>query len=144
MNKHTKMAIIIAPFLIVGGYIAADYYAQEQDKSKNLFQLSLEGQCDLTRNPCILSNTQLTLTLSDRDGMTKIESNHPLEEVILSFVNDYNKEIRYKMKSGEDQQYWKAKTEASSLLSQSSELKMRLISIVNNGYYFSEFYSRKN
>lgn len=144
MNKHTKMAIIIAPFLIVGGYIAADYYAQEQDKSKNIFQLSLEGQCDLTRNPCILSNTQLTLTLSDRDGVTKIDSDHPLEEVILSFVNDYNKEIRYKMKSDESQQYWQAKTEASSLLSQSAELKMRLISIVNNGYYFSEFYSRKN
>lgn len=144
MNKHTKMAIIIAPFLIVGGYIAADYYAQEQDKSKNIFQLSLEGQCDLTRNPCILSNTQLTLTLSDRDGVTKIDSDHPLEEVILSFVNDYNKEIRYKMKSDESQQYWQAKTEASSLLSQSAELKMRLISIVNNGYYFSEFYSRKD
>ncbi len=144
MHKHTKMAIVIAPFLIVGGYIAADYYAQEQDKSKNLFQLSLEGQCDLTKNPCILSNAQLTLTLSDQYGVTRIESNHPVEEMILSFVNDYNKEIRYKMKSDESQQYWQAKTEASSLLSQSSELKMRLISIVNNGYYFSEFYSRKD
>ena len=144
MNKHTKMAILIAPFLIVGGYIAADYYAQEQDKSKNIFQLSLQGQCDLTRNPCILSNAQLALTLSDRDGVTKIDSNHPLEEVILSFVNVYDKEIRYKMKSDESQQYWQAKTEASSLLIQSSELKMRLISIVNNGYYFSEFYSRKD
>ena len=144
MHKHTKMAIVIAPFLIVGGYIAADYYAQEQDKSKNLFQLSLEGQCDLTKNPCILSNAQLTLTLSDQYGVTRIESNHPVEEMILSFVNDYNKEIRYKMKSDENQQYWQAKTEASSLLGQSSELKMRLISIVNNGYYFSEFYSRKD
>ncbi len=144
MHKHTKMAIVIAPFLIVGGYIAADYYAQEQDKSKNLFQLSLEGQCDLTKNPCILSNAQLTLTLSDQYGVTRIESNHPVEEMILSFVNDYNKEIRYKMKSDENQQNWQAKTEASSLLSQSSELKMRLISIVNKGYYFSEFYSRKD
>ena len=138
------MAIVIAPFLIVGGYIAADYYAQEQDKSKNLFQLSLEGQCDLTKNPCILSNAQLTLTLSDQYGVTRIESNHPVEEMILSFVNDYNKEIRYKMKADASQQYWQAKTEASSLLSQSSELKIRLISIVNNGYYFSEFYSRKD
>lgn len=144
MNTHTKMAIFIAPFLIVGGYIAADYYAQEQDKSKNLFQLSLEGQCDLTRNPCILSNQQLTLILSDLSGVTTIESDHPVEEMILSFVNDYNKEIRYKMKADASQQYWQAQTEASSLLRESSVLKMRLISIVNNGYYFSEFYSRKD
>ena len=141
MNGQSKMAIFIAPFLVVGGYIAADYYAQEQAKSKNLFELSLEGHCNLAKNPCILKNKQLTLMLSNKNDITIIESNHPLEEVMLSVVDKDNKENRYQMKSDQNRQFWQAETQLSSLLQQSSKLKMRLISIVNKGYYFSEFYS---
>ncbi|MCU7833742.1 MAG: hypothetical protein KZQ83_00710 [gamma proteobacterium symbiont of Taylorina sp.] len=144
MNRHTKIAIIIAPFLIIGGYIAADYYAQEQEKNKNLFKLSLEDHCDLTKKPCILSNKQLTLILSDHSGITQIDSNHPLEDVILSLVSTNNKETRYRMTADKGRQFWQSETQASALLSQSSTLKMRLIGVINKGYYFAEFHSRKN
>ena len=141
MNSHSKMAIFLAPFLVVGGYIAADYYAQEQVKSRNLFELSLEGHCNLAKNSCILKNKQLILTLSNKNDITIIESNHPLEEVILSIVDKDNKETRYQMQSNKNRQFWQSETQVSSLLKQSPELKMRLISTVNKGYYFSEFYS---
>ena len=143
MNKHTKMAIFIAPFLIVGGYIAADYYAEDQAKTKTLFELSLNEHCNLLNSACTLSNKQLTLTLSHQNGVTQIESNHPLEEVTLSFVDKNNKEISYQMNGKKNKQHWQAITQASSLLRQTSELKIRLISIINGGYYYSEFYSRK-
>ncbi len=144
MNSHTKMAIFIAPFLVVGGYIAADYYKQEQAESRNLFELSIEGHCNLLKNPCILKNEQLTLTLSNKNNITIIKSNHPLEEVILSFVDKANKETRYQMKPDKNNQFWQSETLASSLLRQSPELKMRLISLVNKGYYFGEFYSNEH
>lgn len=144
MNRHTKVAIFIAPFLVVGGYIAADYYAQEKAKSRNLFELSLEGQCNLLRNSCILKNKQLTLTLSNKNNITQIETNHPLEEIAISFVDKDNKEIRYQMTANNNKQSWYSETLASSLLRQSPELKIRLISLVNKAYYFSEFYSREH
>ena len=40
MNKHTRIAFMIAPILAVIGYIAADYYKENQandDKIKYLF-----------------------------------------------------------------------------------------------------------
>ncbi len=141
MNRHTKMAIFIAPFLVVGGYIAADYYEQYQEKNRNIFELSLEGHCKLSQRPCILKNKQLTLKLSDKNNITTINSNHPLEEILLSLIDTNNQEIRYKMKADEKRQVWQSETQASSLLKQTPQLKIRLISIVNNGYYFSEFYS---
>jgi len=144
MNRHTKMAIFITPFLIIGGYIAADYYAQDQQKNKNLFPLSVQGLCDITQAPCILSNPQLTMTLSDHSGDTQIQSDHPLETVILSIVNTDNKEIRYQMTADKDQQSWTSKTQLISWFSHSSIVKIRLIAHVNKGYYFAEFHSRKH
>ncbi len=144
MNRHTKIAILIAPFLIIGGYIAADYYQQQQTKSRNIFKLSLQGSCDLTRNPCTLTDKQLTLTISNNNNTTKIITSHALEEVIISLVDKRNTEIRYIMKASKNQKLWQSETQISALLEQTPALKIRLISIINKAYYFSEFYSRKN
>ncbi len=141
MNRHTKIAIFIAPFLVVGGYIAADYYAQEQAQKRNLFQLTLDGRCNLLKNPCRLKNDQLTLTLFNENNHTIIESNHPLEEVLLSSVDKNNQETRYQLTADNNKQLWQSNTRISSLLKQSPKLKIRIISMVNKGYYFSEFYS---
>jgi hypothetical protein len=141
MNKHTKTAIVIAPFLIVGGYIAADYYDQEQQKSKNLFELSVQGQCNLLQKPCLLSNNQLSLTLSNSDGITKVKSSHRLEQLTLSMVASSHKENSYKMRPLVDKKNWQAKTVISDNLKKSSKLKLRLVALINKGYYYSEFYS---
>ena len=34
MNKHKKLALIVAPFLLIGGYVAADYYAAAQARAE--------------------------------------------------------------------------------------------------------------
>ncbi|MCP3849651.1 MAG: hypothetical protein GY694_05365 [Gammaproteobacteria bacterium] len=142
MNRHTKIAIFIAPFLVVGGYIAADYYAQEQTNNRNIFELSLEGHCNLLKNPCTLKNKQLTLTLSNKNNITQVKSNHSLEKMLLSSVDKNNIEIQYQMSTDADKQLWHSKTSLTPLLRESSELKIRIIGFVNKGYYFSEFYSR--
>lgn len=141
MNRHTKIAIFIAPFLVVGGYIAADYYAQEWAEKQNLFKLTLDGRCNLQQSPCIVKNKQLTVKLSNKNNITQIESNRPLEKVHLSFVDKDNKETHYLMKAEKSKQLWYSETIASALLKQSSEIKIRIIGFVNKGYYFSEFYS---
>jgi len=144
MNRHTKVAIFIAPFLIVGGYIAADYYDKEKQKSKNLFKLKVQGQCDLSKNPCQLTNNQLTLTLSNNDGITKVISNHSLEKITFSLVDNNHKETAYQMNYQTDSNHWQANTKVSDLLEHSSKIKLRLIATVNKGFYFSEFYTWKD
>jgi hypothetical protein len=144
MNRHTKIAIFIAPFLIVGGYIAADYYDEEKKKNRNLFKLKIQGQCNLLKAPCQLTNKQLTLTLSDDNGITKVKSNHLLEKITFSLIDNNHKESVYQMNYQTDTKYWQAKTEISDLLYHSSKLKLRLIATVNKGFYFSEFYTWKD
>lgn len=144
MNRHTKIAIIIAPFLIVGGYIAADYYAEEQNKNKNLFKLRVQGQCNLSIKPCRLSYEQLLLTLSNHDGITQISSNHPLDKLTFSLVESNHNEITYQMSYQKDKKHWQADTEISEWLKHSSKLKLRLIATLNKGFYFSEFYTWKD
>lgn len=141
MNKHTKIAIVVAPFLIVGGYIAADYYDQEQQKSKNLFQLSVQGQCNLLHKPCLLSNNQLSLTLSNLNGLTSVKSSHSLEQLTFSMVASNNKESSYKMRPLADKKNWQAKTAISDNLKITSKLKLRLVALINKGFYYSEFYT---
>jgi hypothetical protein len=144
MNRHTKIAIFIAPFLIVGGYIAADYYDEEQKKNKNLFKLKVQGQCNLSVKPCQLSNKQLLLTLTDKNGITELKSSHALEQVSFSFLDNNHKETVYQMDYQTDKKQWQAKTEVSDLLSHTPKLKLRLIATVNKGFYFSEFYTWKD
>lgn len=144
MNRHTKIAIVIAPFLIVGGYIAADYYDEEKKKNKNLFELRVQGQCNLSKKPCQLSNKQLLLTISDNNGITKVKSNRLLEKITFSMVDNNHQESVYQMNYQIDTKSWQANTDISDLLSHSSKLKLRLIATVNKGFYFSEFYSWKD
>ncbi len=144
MNRHTKIAIIIAPFLAVGGYIAADYYDEITKRNENLFELEVQGQCNLSIKPCQLVNNQLSLTLSNNDGLTEIKSNFPLDELSFSFIDTNQKEKSYQMSYQTDKKHWQAKTEISDQLKHSSKLKLRLITIINKGYYFVEFYSWKD
>ena len=143
MNRDIKIAIFIAPFLIIGGYIVADYYDEEQKQNRNLFQLELKGQCNLAKNPCSLTHNQLILSLSDNNGITQINSTHALEKIVFSLLDKNNKEISYNMQAGLKHKQWHSETALSTLIKTLPEVKIRLISTINNGYYFSEFYSRK-
>ena len=55
MNKHTKTAFMVAPILVVIGYIAADYYAQGQAEKPKVIQLVPVENCDVINQECIKS-----------------------------------------------------------------------------------------
>ena len=40
MNKHTKLAFMVAPFLAIIGFIGADYYEESQADDYKIIQLS--------------------------------------------------------------------------------------------------------
>ena len=141
MNRHTKLAIFIAPFLLVGGYIAADYYSREKEKEKNLFPLKLDNPCNLLVKPCELSHQQLILNISDRQGISTLKSSHPLDQVMFSAVDLNNREYSYTMKKQVNAQHWQISSEVTELLKNNKTLQLRLIVILNKAYYFSEFYS---
>jgi len=139
-----KLAIIIAPFLLVGGYIAGDYYEEKKAASKNLFQMKVDGKCDIVSDKCTLKHEKLTLNLSDKNGFTQIDSNYALDSAGLSIIESSSKELQYPLTPDIGRTYWQASTELASLSETSPELKIRIIVTVNKGFYFSEFITSRS
>ena len=47
MNRHTKVALMVAPFLILGGYIASDFYLENKADQERVFNMVPFGHCCL-------------------------------------------------------------------------------------------------
>lgn len=143
MTRDKKIALFIAPFLIIGGYIAADYYAiyklTEQQQQKKFFQLSLQGECDVSKNKCLLSNDKLQLVLSDVEGLTSIKSSQALNSVSFSYLDAVKNEHTYQFNQGINKQHWEQLTPLSKLSRENSSITLRLIVTIKTAYYFSEF-----
>lgn len=65
---HMRIAILIAPFLAIGGFGLADLWQrkdlpQTDDSQPALFQLALEGSCVISAAPCKLSYQKNQLEL---------------------------------------------------------------------------------
>lgn len=139
LTPHMKLAIFIAPFLLVGGYIAGDLYEEKKAESRNLFKLVVQGECDIVADSCSLTHEKLTVKLSDQNGLTQLDANHSIETATLSIVDNQEKEWQYRLAGEPEGLNWQANTELDNLLKQQPNLKIRLIVTVNKGYYFSEF-----
>lgn len=93
MNRHQKLAIVIAPFLGIGGYVAADYYmiAQEREAAAQpkLYQLEAQGDCNLHTVSCVLRQDDLSLTLyidtQTQVNQLKLKANKDLQGVKVAF-----------------------------------------------------------
>ncbi len=140
MNGHTKLAIFVAPFLVIGGYVASDYYVKYKQGQRKLYQLSVVSDCILATNQCQLVGDELVLELSDKNGVTTLISNHPLDAVTLSVVNEDSDETVYRMEKGNDHQHWRVASNISRIGTwSSSPLTLRIGAIVENSLYISEF-----
>ncbi len=144
MTRDKKVALFIAPFLLIGGYIAADYYAQyqaaEEAKQKKTYELTLQEPCNVTNKPCLLTHDNLQLKLSGREGVTTLESSYPLDTVNFSYL-DAAGEHRYQFSQVENRQQWSAAMTLADPPGQVSPLTLRLIVSINSAYYFSEFFT---
>ena len=84
MNRHLKLAVILAPFLAIGGYIAADYYSTNAQQKQLLLPLTGQDECHLINARCLLTNGDLQVNLSVSDSMLSLMSSHSLDQVIVS------------------------------------------------------------
>ncbi|MBF0219616.1 MAG: hypothetical protein HQL49_08830 [Gammaproteobacteria bacterium] len=143
MNRHSKTAIVIAPFLIVGGYIAADYYDNAQKAQQNIFPLEAKESCHLQQSACYLRHEKLSITLNYQQQL-QISSNYPLDELAMSLIDAAGTEVRVKMYPSLNRQQWssthptkEAETRRDNPLPPLPEW-VRIAAIINGGYYLSE------
>ncbi len=142
MNKHTKLAILIAPLLLVIGYIGSDYFIQYQSEQDKLFQLVPDGSCDILAQNCVLKSGEFKVNVFDKDGVTTVNTTFPLDSAILFMVEQDDKTIAYPLKMADSPYYWNSSTPLRKRLITGEKQKLRLIATIKGGQYISEFYSQ--
>ena len=134
---------MVAPILAVIGYIAADYYDENQASKETIFQLIPEGHCDIINQKCILKSGEFKINISDEEGVTEVNSTFPLDSATLFLVDKENKSTAYPLGMQASPYYWQNKTELRSLIAdKNASYKLRIIAKIKGGQYISEFYSQ--
>ena len=143
MNRHLKVAFMVAPFLCILGYIGADYYNESKAAKNKIIQLVPEGHCDVNNHNCVLQSGEFKVNISDEDGVTEVNSTFPLDSATLFLVDNSDKITPYLLGMKESPYYWKNKTALRSLTSNKGDsYKLRLIAKIKGGQYIAEFYTQ--
>lgn len=143
MNRHSKIAILVAPFLILGGYVLSDFYLEDQAQKKRVFELVPHGHCDVINKNCILKSGDFKINVYDEEGITTINSTFPLDTATLFLVDADNNPTPYPLGMLDSPYYWKNRTNLHQLVPNAGDsYKLRLIANIKGGQYISEFYTQ--
>jgi hypothetical protein len=141
MNKHTKLALLVAPILAIVGYIASDTYIEYQVNQPEIFQLSAVDKCDIAAKACLLVSGEFKVSIYTEGDLSNkvvvINSTAPLNEVTLFVVNN-NQVQAYPLVQKNNRYYWQSQHPITLLTPQ----KLRLIAKVKGGHYIAEFTSQ--
>lgn len=140
MNKDTRMAIILAPFLLIGGYVISDQYLESKSSEPGIFTFTIQGQCAPFTADCILQSGDMKINITDEQGTTKTNTSYPVDTVAISLVYKDGKEIIYGLEKAGNEQYWERKTDIRSAFTTAKNAeKMRVVIQRKESTYLSEF-----
>lgn len=144
LNRHAKVALFVAPILIIFGWAAGDIWVESKAMKQRLFTFtSPTGVCDVMAKNCILKTGEFEINVYEEAGRTTVNSTFPLDTVTLFLVDEHDQASVYRMGMKEDPYYWYINTPlAANLANPGDKQKMRIIVTVKGGQYISEFYSQ--
>ena len=140
MNKHIKLAIVIAPFLAIGGYIATDYYDTYQVNKKRYHTITVEGQCDIDTGPCLLKGAGLILEFSKNGEVTNLEANYPLSTAAIGMLGS---DEPTNLTPDTSKKNWSVNTSTYMKSVKSDGNAIRVLVSAKDHFFFSEFSSTK-
>ena len=145
MNKHTKIALFVAPVLIILGYVGSDFYIEKEASELKIYQLSAEGPCDILSQSCVLKSGEFKINILDMEGITTINATFPLDSATLFLVDKDNNSTAYPLGMSDNPYYWRSPTPLrANIQAIGSTQKLRLIANIKGGKYISEFISQTN
>jgi len=140
MNQHIKLAIVIAPFLAIGGYIATDYYDTYQVNKKRYHTLTVEGQCDIDTGPCLLKGAGLILEFSKKGEVTNLETNVPLDTAAIGMLGS---DEHTNLTPDASKKNWSVNTSAYMNSVKAEGNAIRVLVSAKDHFFFSEFSNTK-
>ncbi len=143
MNKHTKIAILVAPILTILGFALADLWEESEAQKVRTFELVPFGHCDVTNQKCILKSGEFEINVMDEKGITTVNSTFPIDTATIFLVDKENKVTPFPLGMKDSPYYWKRETPLGSyIMNKGDSYKLRVIIEIKGGKYFSEFYTQ--
>ncbi len=146
MNRHLKIAFIIAPFLAIGGYALIDQYqySQQIKQAKALYPLVVQGACRLRDDGgCLLRHDtlQVELKTADRqpDGSLTVvvATSAALQGGKLGYGRSGEEVPQRSLRQGEDARHWLVSIPASNLTA-GDRLDLRMALVSEGRVYIAE------
>jgi len=140
MSKHKIIAVLMAPFLAIAGYIAAGYFS---DNEAPMRALILEQECRLSANDCELKTLGLTVKLSSSDVIEEgrsinlqVNSSEKLNDVLISLANKKQTSQPYRLNEKENNQWRGSVVIAED--TKLNKLRLRLVIDWQKKIYFAD------
>ena len=140
MNRDKKIAIYMAPFLAIAGYIGAGYWPDDEPAMRTLV---LQNECRLAENNCVLKTSGLELKLSadqklvaDDSVNVAISSSSKLGDVLVSFAAKGKDSRPHRLKEKEEN-LWRGKVFIKRDIDE-KQLRLRLIVDWQGKIYFAD------
>ncbi|MEO1963239.1 MAG: hypothetical protein ABGX64_05670 [Cycloclasticus sp.] len=127
MNKHSKLALLLAPFLIIGGYIASDQYIAYNDNKTRIFTLLVSSECDIFKRGCILESGNMQINITHNKGITKANTSFPVDSVLISHLHVDGNETIYSLNKAGSFQYWERETDLGNAISNDLNYTLRVV-----------------
>lgn len=147
MTPHMKIATIIALFLLIGGYIVADYYQSAKEKesltseARNIEALEFEKapDCGMVDEPCSFKKGDLTVIMSADSNSYHVESSQQLSGVTIGLTQADRETRTLQMYQIAKPTHWAIPIRRLTNLDAGSPLNMRLAVESNGKRYYVEF-----
>ncbi len=144
MSKHKQVAILMAPFLALGGYILADIYSGEDDLTKDK-KLVVTGECWPLKNKCEVLGIGMEMHIQFKappsyQRLLPIEliSQTSLDDVAMSLIIDGKEMPPVKMSKNKDKKHWEADLLPFGNVTKNN-LQIRLAVSYKAALHFAEF-----
>lgn len=141
LNPQLKIAIFIAPFLLIGGFVAMDYYAKEDPPANALYQLHPANErCDFSNDNCHFSNDdlQIHVTFEEQlDGggsVIRVTSEQALKGVAIALADIDDESAPAGMIPADDRRSWRISIQAPLTIFP----YLRLVVSTDKGLYYGE------
>jgi hypothetical protein len=143
LDKHTKVALFVAPILLILGFAAADMWAENDAQKIRFYEMTpVNGRCDILAKDCILQVEELKISIYIENGITTANATFPLDTMTMFVVNENGESDVFRMGMKDSPYYWYQKTElANQLAGSGSQQTVRFVATIDGGQYIAEFTS---
>jgi hypothetical protein len=146
VNRHVKVAIVVAPLLGIGGYIIADYFQSPQEEQQLMqaarqhaaIPMRTRQPCQIDSTGCMVTAERLSVTVSARDGHYWLTSTQAVDGVTITLAQGDKETRGLRMQAVDDRLHWTTRIRELTNLDDEQVVNMRVVVNYDNSFYYAQ------